>query len=245
MIRLQAFLPPYHGGAGARANRLQLSLQAAVTWTAFATLLATLDADGAGQTNSRLLLLLPYGIAPAAALGFFAQPLAIHLQAYFREKRRRRLETAVRAQLDGASGISIDGHPRAADFDGVYRVESEHKGLPVLYCKEVDSFLYHFEAKDAWRLGGKHRPDEDKCVSHIASPGGKLPIGAQTWFTHSTQATAAPSPEHTEAVFTATLLVRPLRRPSALCLRRACTLFEYSRAVAQARFCGGRGNRWL
>ena len=48
----------------------------AVAWTAFTTLLATLDADGAGQTNSRLLLLLPYGIAPAAALGFFAQPLA-------------------------------------------------------------------------------------------------------------------------------------------------------------------------
>ena len=48
----------------------------AVAWTAFTTLLATLDADAAGQTNSRLLLLLPYGIAPAAALGFFAQPLA-------------------------------------------------------------------------------------------------------------------------------------------------------------------------
>ena len=39
------------------------------------TLLATLDADEAGQTNSRLLLLLPYGIAPAAALGFFAPQL--------------------------------------------------------------------------------------------------------------------------------------------------------------------------
>ena len=53
-----------------------MALQAGVAWTAFTTLLATLDADEAGQTNSRLLLLLPYGIAPAAALGFFAQPLA-------------------------------------------------------------------------------------------------------------------------------------------------------------------------
>ena len=53
-----------------------MSLQAAVTWTAFTTLLATLDADEAGQTNSRLLLLLPYGIVPAAALGFFAHTLA-------------------------------------------------------------------------------------------------------------------------------------------------------------------------
>ena len=72
----QVLLPPYHGGRGARANRLQLALQAGVAWTAFTTLLATLDADAAGQTNSRLLLLLPYGIAPAAALGFFAHPLA-------------------------------------------------------------------------------------------------------------------------------------------------------------------------
>ena len=71
----QALLPPYHGGGGARANRLQLALQAGVAWTAFTTLLATLDADVASQKNSRLLLLLPYGIAPAAALGFFAQPL--------------------------------------------------------------------------------------------------------------------------------------------------------------------------
>ena len=46
-----------------------MSLQVAVAWTAFTTLLATLDADEAGQTNSRLLLLLPYGIAPAAAFG--------------------------------------------------------------------------------------------------------------------------------------------------------------------------------
>ena len=73
---VQALLPPYHGGRGARANRLQLALQTGVAWTAFTTLLATLDADAAGQTNSRLLLLLPYGIAPAAALGFFAHPLA-------------------------------------------------------------------------------------------------------------------------------------------------------------------------
>ena len=47
-----------------------------MAWTAFTTLLTTLDADEAGRTNSRLLLLLPYGIAPAAALGFFAHPLA-------------------------------------------------------------------------------------------------------------------------------------------------------------------------
>ena len=73
----QALLPPYHGGSGARANRLQLALQAAVAWTAFTTLLATLDANEAGKTNSRVLLLLPYGIAPAATLGFSASRLLL------------------------------------------------------------------------------------------------------------------------------------------------------------------------
>ena len=63
-----------------------MSLQVAVAWTAFTTLLATLDAaDASGRTNSRLLLMLPYGIGPAAALAFFTQPLV----AYFCEQRRR------------------------------------------------------------------------------------------------------------------------------------------------------------
>ena len=102
----------------------------------------------------------------------------------------------------------IKGHPRAAEFDGVYRIESQHKGKPVLYNRLAGTFLYHFEAKDAWRLGGKHRPDEDKCVSHIAAgPGGSLPTGAQTWLS-SQGAGPAPSSEHAEAVFTVTPLVR-------------------------------------
>ena len=125
-----------------------------------------------------MLLLLPYGIAPAAALGFFAQPLAIRLVASFREQRRRRQVAAVRAQLDGASGISIEGHPRAAEFNGVYRKDCEHNGLPVFKKEDNVRCLYHFAAKSAWRLG-QHRPDEDLCVSHIASAGGCLPTGAQ------------------------------------------------------------------
>ena len=113
---------------------------------------------------------------------------------------------ALSAQLGHPAAVLIDGHPRA-EFDGVYRIESEHKGKPVLYNR-LDTFLYHFESKDAWRIGGKHRPDEDKCVSHIAAGlEGSLPTGAQTWLTHSTDAKAAPSAEHKEAVFTVTLLV--------------------------------------
>ena len=113
----------------------------------------------------------------------------------------------------------IKGHPRAGEFDGVYRIESEHKGKPVLYNRLADTFLYHFEPKDAWRIGGKHRPDEDKCVSHIAAGSeGSLPTGAQTWLTHWTAAKAAPSADHKEAVFTVTLLVREPRSfsPEAL-----------------------------
>ena len=112
----------------------------------------------------------------------------------------------------------IKDHPRAAEFDGVYRIESQHKGKPVLYNRLTGTFLYHFEAKDAWRLGGKHRPDEDLCVSHItARSEGSLPTGAQTWL--SMQGVGpAPSAEHTEAVFSVTLLVREPRSfsPEAL-----------------------------
>jgi len=84
-----------------------VSLQAAVTWTAFTTLLATLDADEAGQTNSRLLLLLPYGIAPAAALGFFAQPLA----ACLCEQRRRWTKAKERRAAAQAVGVSCVENP--------------------------------------------------------------------------------------------------------------------------------------
>ena len=101
----------------------------------------------------------------------------------------------------------IEGHPRAESFDGVYRKHSEHKGLPVLK-KEDGVCLYHFAAKSAWRLGGQHRPDEDLCVSHIASPDASLPTGAQTWLSHFEGVGPAPSPEHKEVVFSVTLLVR-------------------------------------
>ena len=77
----------------------------AVAWTAFTTLLATLDADAAGQTNSRLLLLLPYGIAPAAALGFFAQPLANLRQ---RQRGVRELEAAPATAEDSANPVWDD-----------------------------------------------------------------------------------------------------------------------------------------
>ena len=116
---------------------------------------------------------------------------------------------ALSAQLGHPAAVLIEGHPRA-DFDGVYRIESEHKGKPVIYNRSTEIFLYHFEAKDAWRLGGKHRPDEDLCVSHIAAgPEGSLPTGTQTWLS-SAGVGPAPSPEHTEAVFTVTPLVREL-----------------------------------
>ena len=113
----------------------------------------------------------------------------------------------------------IKDHPRAAEFDGVYRIESQHKGKPVFYNRLADAFLYHFESKDAWRIGVKHRPDEDKCVSHIAArPEGSLPTGAQTWLSHPDNAEPAPSAEHKEAVFTVALLVRERRSfsPEAL-----------------------------
>ena len=87
-------------------------------------------------------------------------------------------------------------------------MDSEHEGRLVLKNEEKDVFLYHFEAKAAWRLGGSHRPDEDRCVSHIAAPDGLLPTGARTWLSHPTRAGPAPSPEHEECVFSVTLLVR-------------------------------------
>ena len=109
----------------------------------------------------------------------------------------------------------VEGHPRGG-FNGVYRKDSEYKGLPVLK-KEGGQCLYHFEAKSAWRLGGNHRPDEDKCVSHIASPDGRLPTGAQTWLS-SAGVGPAPSPKHKEVVFSVTLLVRQFHRfPSMGC----------------------------
>ena len=81
----------------------------------------------------------------------------------------------------------------------MYRKESEHEGRPVLKkAKETGSKYqqcrYHFEAKAAWRLGSRHRPDEDRCVSHIAAPppDGRLPPGARPWRSHPRPAPPAP-----------------------------------------------------
>ena len=102
-------------------------------------------------------------------------------------------------------------------FDGFYRKESGHEGRPVLKKEgQPCIFLYHFEAKSAWRLGGRHRPNEDLCNSHIAAPDGLLPTGARTWLSHPSQDKPAPSAEHEECVFSVTLLVR--RTPPFPCV---------------------------
>ena len=79
-------------------------------------MLATLDADVAGQTNSRLLLLLPYGIAPAAALGFFAHPvvstMAPRCQAAVHEAMERKaaaMERKAAARLFAVFDVDTDG----------------------------------------------------------------------------------------------------------------------------------------
>ena len=85
----------------------------AVAWTAFTTLLATLDADASGRTNSRLLLMLPYGIGPAAALAFFTQPLV----AYFCEQRRRWTKAKERRAAAQAVGVSCVENPMMKGAD--------------------------------------------------------------------------------------------------------------------------------
>ena len=121
----------------------------------------------------------------------------------------------------------VEGHPRRG-FVGVYRKVSEHKGLPVFKKEDNGYCLYHFEAKRAWRLGGKHRPDEDLCVSHIASADGNLPTGAQTWLSDPHDAGPAPSSGHKEAVFSMTLLVCTL----LLALKRCKRSFATRRAAS-------------
>ena len=118
-----------------------------------------------------------------------------------------REEAAPEHALVQAAAVLVEGHPRSdCDFNGVYYKDFQHKQLPVFKKEENGYCLYHFEAKSAWRLGGVHRPDEDLCVSHIASPDGCLPTSTQTWLS-SAGAGPAPSPEHKFVEFSVTLLV--------------------------------------
>eukprot|EP01045_Picozoa_sp_COSAG04_P027823 COSAG04_NODE_4155_length_2266_cov_1.691278_2_plen_465_part_00 len=86
---------------------------------------------------------------------------------------------AVRAQLDGASGISIAGHPTAA-FNGVYTHYSTHEGWPVLK-NASGMYCYRYTPEDRWFLSSTFTPDLAQGNASIVAKEGLLPVGAHTW----------------------------------------------------------------
>ena len=64
---------------------------------------------------------------------------------------------AARAQLDGASGISVAGHPQPA-FNGLYTHDSTHEGWPVLK-NASGMYCYRYTPADRWLLRNVLTPD--------------------------------------------------------------------------------------
>ena len=80
-------------------------------------------------------------------------------------------------QLKTTAAAVIEGHPRK-EFNGVFHKQAQaHEGWPVLKSS-AGLYLYRYEPKNAWRLGGQHRHSEDLCVSHITAANGVLPHAA-------------------------------------------------------------------
>ena len=77
------------------------------------------------------------------------------------------------------TGFLLEGHP-LPEFSGVYRLESEHEGWPVLRNGR-GRFCYRYTRESQWRLSSRHRPTEDRSNSNIDAPDGRLPTGQHLW----------------------------------------------------------------
>ena len=86
-------------------------------------------------------------------------------------------------------GVLIEGHPVPA-YNGVYRVESEHEGWPVLKNDKGEHGAYFYRAEGGfWRLKYGLNvedgvPDFRADGPHNASiyaPEGRFPVGEHTW----------------------------------------------------------------
>ena len=112
-------------------------------------------------------------------------------------KPKPKLHTTGAAQF-AHSALEIKGHPLSV-YNGVYRVTSEHKGMPVLE-NAGGIFCYYYEPSGRWFLWKEFTPDSDTRNAWIeASAGAMLPTGAQTWQYYTTAG------EWTDRTLTATL----------------------------------------
>ena len=97
---------------------------------------------------------------------------------------------AVRAQLDGARGVSFRerGWGSLGDFWGDYEHHSthqgwhgaDHEGWPVL--KNANGmYLYYHQPKKRWFLRNQCLPEQDGAAVFFDAPEGPLPVGAHIW----------------------------------------------------------------
>ena len=98
--------------------------------------------------------------------------------------------SAVRAQLDGARGVSFRerGWGSLGDFWGDYEHHSthqgwhgsDHEGWPVL--KNANGmYLYYHQPKKRWFLRNQCLPEQDGAAIFFDAPEGPLPVGVHTW----------------------------------------------------------------
>ena len=78
------------------------------------------------------------------------------------------------------SVLTIEGHPDSR-YCGVYRVTSEHNGLPVLK-NAGGMFCYYYSPRNMWFLSDQFVLDSALCNAYInAGAGATLPTGTKTW----------------------------------------------------------------
>ena len=90
----------------------------------------------------------------------------------------------LRTQLESVKGVSIEGHPYHVNLTGVYTLESEHAGWPVLKNKHgVFLFLFPWATVDCWMLtDDKGDLDTGESIAHLRDTSkGYFPVGAHAW----------------------------------------------------------------
>ena len=110
--------------------------------------------------------------------------LAFSARAQFRQLSGMREEVV---------GVLITGHP-LPDFNGVYRVDSEHMGWPVLknargcFCYRSGTVLRYTTGTvhdrvptEKWLLNNEFTPGSGTANAFAYAREGPLPVGANTW----------------------------------------------------------------
>ena len=131
---------------------------------------------------SNPVLLLPLCCASQTAEQAAAEAERLEEEARKKREAQARVAQAQVERLGAGGGLQLEGHPLPA-YNGVYRRAGEelHGGFPRYEHASSGRQMYRYQVHERWQVSPEFTPDKDPSYGYIGSPGGEVPVGAQTW----------------------------------------------------------------